>query len=175
MEANMDDYHLAVKDFDATEPNFSYPGMSRDGQCFLRIRIQKGKPVFLCVQLKDYTGTSITNAVEDILRCSIKMLVKKGIVVSKRKKSFRDFLSQEHFDMKKNEDLLRFFSAKSVWVEHYPPNTGLAPGGSYALVKFDRQLNPSWSYVRKETAVRASTLDTSFFDIPYESLHYERK
>ena len=137
----MDDYRLAVEDYETTEPHFSYPGVSRDGQCFLRIRIRQGTPIFLCVQLKDYTGTSITNAVEDILKCAIKMLVKKGVVASKRKKSFRDFLSQEHFDMKKNEDLLRFFSEKSVWIAHYPPNTGLAPGGSFALVKFDAQLN----------------------------------
>lgn len=174
MEKSFDDDYLSVKDFEATVERFTFPGVTRDGQCFLKVCIRQRTPVFLCVQLNDYTGTSITNAAESILQRAIEMLVEKGVVVSKRKMSFSEYLFSERFERKKQEDLIRFFSKKSVWIEHYPPNTGLAPGGSYAIVKFDSQLNPSWSYVRKETAIHASGLDPSFFDVPYENLRYEQ-
>jgi hypothetical protein len=170
MQKNLDDYHLIVKNFEITESRFTFYGQSRKGHCYLRISVKDGTPVFLCVQLKNYTGTSITNAAENIFLTSINMLVEKNIVTSNRKKSFKDFFSEDHFEAKKKEDRLRFFSEKSVWIEHYPPETGLAPGGSFALVKFDSSLHPSWSYVRKETAIRASALENSFFDIPYEKL-----
>lgn len=174
MENGFDDGYLLVKDFEDTFSRFRFPGFSSEGTCFLRVCVRQRTPVFLCVQLREYTGTSITNAAEAILQRAITMLVDKKVVVSKRKKSFRDYLSEEHFDKKKHNDLVRFFSERSVWIEHYPPDTGLSPGGSYAIVKFDLQLNPSWSYVRKETALRATGLQSSFFDVPDESLHYER-
>lgn len=174
IENDFDDYLLEVKEFDATIKRFSFPGVARDGMCFLRICIRKRTPVFLCTQLKDYTGTSITNAAEAILKCAINKLVNEGVVVSRRNKSLRDYFSEEHFNKKKYNDIVRFFSERTVWIEHYPPDAGIAPGGSYAIVKFDMQLNPSWSYVRKETAIRASGLEPSFLDVPYENLIYER-
>ena len=166
MTPSLNKYFLSVQDFEATYPDFAYQGFVKESRCFLRISIKNRVPVFFCAQLKNNPGTSITNAIERIFSRAISMLADKNIVQSTRRKSFSDFLYEDRFIEKKQNDLIKYFSENSVWIEHYPADLGLAPGGSYAMVKFDSNLSPTWSYVKKDTAIRATNRDGLFFNIP---------
>lgn len=175
MKTHIPEYFLILKDYEIIEPRFEFPGFSNTGFCFLKISIKQGCPVFFCIQLKGYSGTSITNAVEDIFKRAISRLVEKEITTSTRKKSLSDYFFKEKFEQKKHSDLVRFFSEKSLWIEHYPPEVGIITDGSFSIVKFDTHLHPSWSHVPKDKVVQISGLDKSFFNISDSNIHYDQQ
>lgn len=143
-------------------PRFKFQGFNSEGVCFLRawgIRRADGRLniTFLCAQLSNYHGTSITNAVESIFSKAVDQLREEGLLLVPR------------FSGKKHDDLVAV-AESSQWVEYYPPGVGLDPSGSYALVALDDQLHPSWNYVSKEDAAEECAIDTQFFDIPMDQL-----
>ncbi|MCK6407426.1 MAG: hypothetical protein L6Q60_15620 [Rhodocyclaceae bacterium] len=171
---NLEKYQISVNDYERTVPRFEFRGFTSPGYCFLKASVRAGTPVFLCAQLSNYHGTSVTNAVENILDAAIQMLLAAQAVTSLRKKSLWDLFSDRRFEQQKWSDLCHFFSAEAIWIEHYPPGTGLQPEGSFSIVKFDTALNPSWSYVRKEKILEHTGLDEQFFNVPYNELSYEQ-
>lgn len=125
--------------------NFKYGVMT--GKCYLRVKIAHGRPVFLCAQLKNYHGRSITNSVENIFEDVINMLTGWKVIIPTRRKKMLDFLLKKRFMERVENDISRFFTEQATWIEHYPRGAGIIEDGSYALVKFDRDFNPSWNYV----------------------------
>lgn len=151
---------------DKEYPCFKFPGFGSQGACFLRARVRPSGVVVLCSQLLKYYGTSVTNAAEQILVAAIERLQEDvgldHLVAAKPWWRFRadhdEFIGQ----------VLRHM----VWVEHYPPGTGLDPAGSLALVAFDSSLHPIWNYVSKKTAAAECGVEAAFFEVDTRLLEY---
>lgn len=142
---------------------FAYPGVSRRGQCYLKVRVnQEGRAVFLCAQLLNYTGTSVTNAVEDILVGVVGELANEGV--------FKNLSRRNWF--KKSPQLELEVARTCRWIEHYPPGAGLAPNGSYALVSFDSNLSPAWNYMDLARAATICEVDQKFLRVAPDELHH---
>ena len=85
-------------------PSFAFPGFSSEGRCYLRVLESNNKYVFVCAQLKNYYGTSITNAIEQIAKNAANKVLRPNI---------------------KEKELIKFIR-NAVWIEYYPPGTGLS-------------------------------------------------
>lgn len=142
---------------------FQFPGFGQVGTCFLRARVNPdGTAVFLCAQLKNYTGTSVTNAVEDIFVNAASTLEEAGVFKPKR----------AHWYSFRRELNIVEVAARSRWVEFYPKGTGISCEDSYALVSFDSDLRPVWNYVSLERAIKVCGVGPEFFCVPPEELQY---
>lgn len=142
---------------------FHFPGFGQIGTCFLRTRVNSdGTSIFLCAQLRNYTSTSVTNAVEDIFVKAANTLKKAGV--------FK--LQRAHWYSLKRELNFADIAARSRWVEHYPRGTGISSEDSYALVSFDSALRPVWNYVSLERAAHECGVEQAFFFISPEDLQY---
>lgn len=86
-----------------------------------------GTAIFLCSQLKNYTSTSITNAIEEIFVKAISELQKAGLFKLKR----------PHWYSLNHELRFSEIVACSFWVEHYPKGTSMSSEDTYPLVSFD--------------------------------------
>lgn len=156
------------KDFQQDFPNFSFQGFGSTGYCFLRIK-GVGRDnglysfVILCAQLKNYYGTSVTNAIEEIAQRVVDQLRQEGRVPKKR-----TFFSRKGASF--GEVIER-----SKWVEYYPPQTGIDPDGSYAVVTFDDEFHPSWNYVSRPSAAEICEVEESFFDISSDDLNHAKQ
>lgn len=142
---------------------FHFPGFGQVGTCFLRARVNRdGTSIFFCAQLRNYIGTSVTNAVEDIFVKAVRALYDEGVYKLHRKRwySLRRELNYEHI------------AAHSRWVEYYPKGTGISDKDSYALVSFDSELRPVWNYVSLERAARECGVTEDFFVISSEDIQY---
>lgn len=147
-------------------PRFKFPGFGSEGTCYLRVRVNQTGAVVLCCQLLNYNGTSITNAAEQIFKTFLKH-PPEGITLNQliEKKPWWKIWTS---DKEKLESIIQ----KTVWVEIYPPGTGLSPNGSIALVSFDNDLNPVWNYVSKKVAAEECGVEESFFNLNLECLNY---
>lgn len=147
------------EDFEKDYPKFKFPGFWGEGQCFLRVRGKQGRLVFLCVQLKSYSGTSVTNAVERIFSAAVKQLYEDRLIGQPKSKVTSADLTR----VAKNSD----------WIEHYPPGAhGRQDSGSYSLVSFDTNLNPVWNYMAPEEVITYCHLESRFLAIPPKFLKY---
>lgn len=143
---------------------FHFPGFGQIGTCFLRIRVNPdGTSIFLCAQLRNYTSTSVTNAVEEIFVKAARTLQEAGVYKPKR----------AHWYSLKRELNFADIAARSRWVEHYPRGTGISSEDSYALVGFDSELRPVWNYVSLERAAQECGVEQEFFFISPADLQYE--
>jgi hypothetical protein len=144
---------------------FQFPGFGQIGACFLRVQVNPdGTSIFLCSQLKNYTSTSITSAVEEIFVKAISELQKAGLFKLKR----------PHWYSLKRELSFSDIVARSLWVEHYPKGTGISNKDSYALVSFDRNLSPAWDFISLERAIKICGVEKEFFLVSPEDLEFER-
>ncbi|WP_439854770.1 hypothetical protein [Pseudomonas yamanorum] len=151
-----------MTDYQRDFKNFRFPGFGKEGSCFLRVRVKEGKSIFLCAQLRDYTGTSVTNAVEEIFVKIVGILNDEGIYKREKKHwySFRRFVSYESI------------ASQSRWIEYYPKGTGIFGDDSYAIVSFDSNLSPVWNYVSLERAAQECGVTPDFFTVSSEDLQY---
>lgn len=168
---------VQLKDFRQDYLPFEFQGFWNPGNCFLRILIKNQRIVILCTQLPNYTGTSITNAVESVIEHAARKLhgekdkVGQNIVTYKEKFSLiRSLLLGE----KKNNErliasLLEHLLSKSIWIEHYPPGEGLLHEGSYSRVSFTEAGEPIWNYLSPEKLSK-ELATPDLFDIDYEEL-----
>lgn len=144
-------------------PHFPFRGFNGVGECFLRIQVlDNARLVFLCVQRPNYYGTSVTNAVESIFDAAVRMLIQKGAVPP-------TLLRVPFFARNKEQRRLMNVVRNSRWVEHYPPEVGFVPGGSYALVSFDDDLHPVWDYMSRAAIARECGLSEDFFHVEFTS------
>lgn len=142
---------------------FSFPGFGQEGTCFLRARVnQDGTSVFLCAQLVNYQGTSVTNAVEDIFLKAVQMLYEARVYKIQRK----------HWYSLGGQFSYKHIVANSRWVEHYPKGTGISDRDSYALVSFDSRMRPIWNYVSLGRAAQECGVTEDFFAISPEDIKY---
>jgi len=151
---------------DKEYPRFKFPGFGSTGTCFLRVRIRPHGMVVLCSQLLDYHGTSITNAVEKIFVEAVAQLEEEvGLNILVEASPWWKF-------GKKRRDAFSQIVRKTVWIEHYPPDAGLDPKGSFALVAFDSALHPVWNYVSAAEASAEGGVEPEFLRISPDRLRY---
>lgn len=132
--------------------------------CFLRARVNPDETsIFVCSQLRNYTSTSVTNAVEEIFVKVVSELQKTGVFKLKR----------PHWYSLKGELNFAGIAARSRWVEYYPKGTGMSGEDSYALVSFDSEMCPVWNYVSLECAAKECGVEQVFFFIAPEDLEYQ--
>jgi len=152
---------------DREYPRFKFAGFGSQGTCFLRARVRSSGVVVLCSQLREYHGTSVTNAVEQILVAAIERLQEDvgldHLISAKPWWRFR--VDQSEFI----EQIVR----RTVWVEHYPPEAGVVPAGLFALVAFDGSLHPVWNYVSKGVAAAECGVEADFLEVDTGLLQYE--
>lgn len=143
---------------------FSFPGFGSEGKCYLKARISSEGIVIICSQLLNYNGTSVTNAVDQILLIAINRLQQEvGLNhLVDAKPWWRLFSDRGKFI----EQVVK----RTAWVEYYPPGTGLADNGSFALVAFDNNLNPIWNYVSEDVAAAQCGVPIEFLKIDPERL-----
>jgi hypothetical protein len=134
---------------------FRFRGFWSEGACFLRIRIKENKILFFCVQLPNYTGTSVTNAIENVFEAAVDYLLEKNIIIVNENLGFLDkiFTKKEKLEKKRYESAFNYILSNSILIEHYPPGTGLAEDGSFAKVNFGSSGEPAWNYTKKEKLV----------------------
>lgn len=144
-------------------PRLGFRGFNGLGHCFLRVKQLDGDNlVFLCVQLLNYRGTSVTNGIEAVLDAAVEKLDADGRLPD----SFRPPFYARHKERRLVTNVVRH----ARWVEHYPPGAGLAVDGSYALVSFDDDLSPVWNYMSRAAIARACEVAEDFFEVDYTSL-----
>lgn len=169
--------NIELQDFERSYLPFKFKGFWKDGYCFLKILIRDGKTIFLCCQLPDYTGTSVTNAVESIVvHAAMKLEEEKtesGFPVVNYNEKFpfiKSLILGEEKHKKDNlSKLINHLFRNSVWIEHYPPNVGLAENGSYAHVVFTDDGEPIWNYISVNSLVKEFGLP-EFFSVNYDEL-----
>lgn len=150
------------------ERRFKFRGFNGIGECYLRVKkVDNDGFVFLCTQLLNYQGTSVTNGVEEILYAAVKCLAERDELP----KSFRPPFYARH----KAGRLVMSVVRHARWVEHYPPGAGILPDGSYALVSFADDLSPVWNYMSRADAARFCEVEEEFFNVDPISLVYEKK
>jgi hypothetical protein len=144
--------------------SFAFPGFIKDGRCFLRVRVaENGSAVFLCAQLYNYHGTSVTNRVEVIYEKAIAELIHKNVWQK----------SEIPGNASSGRKLAIAMRQRMRWVEHYPPGTTYRAEGSYALVSFDDLLNPRWTYVSRERAAEICDVEEKFLKVASKDLRNE--
>jgi len=135
-------------------PRFSFPGLNSPGCCFLRTQVKNNRLVFLCVQLIGYHGTSVTNAVSNIFSAAVKQLRSEGAIPNDPKIGLNEV------------------ARRSVLIEHYPPELGDPPQGSYAMIGFDTYLSPIWGFVSRQQAAQHSGVSEDFLTVDSALLRY---
>jgi hypothetical protein len=154
-----------MKTFQKDFQRFNFPGLGQIGTCFLRARVNPdGTSIFLCSQLRNYTSTSVTNAVEEIFVKVVSELQKSGV--------FK--LQRPHWYSLKGQLNFADIAVRGRWVEYYPKGTGISGEDSYALVSFDSELRPVWNYVSLERAAKECGVEQDFFSISPEDLEYQQ-
>lgn len=133
---------MAIASFD-----FKFQGFVGQGNCYLTIDSgqKKSRPSVVCSQKRNYTGTSITNALEDIARKLYVEVAQDRIKTTGRGQ--RDVLDalRSFWSERKPTGLRTLYGTSGVrWIEHYPPGTGLALGDSFREVVFDAEDSPLW-------------------------------
>lgn len=131
------------------------------GLCSLTIgTVKHGDPnitgyVIICSQKRNYSGISITNALETIAAQLFNNIWKnelKMIAPSGNPKILHGLLGTWLKDLreKNSRNLGDIYQRKNaVWVEHYPAGTGIVPGDSFMEVRFDPEGFPTWLPARK--------------------------
>lgn len=148
---------------------FQFPGFWGAGVCRLKVFVKNERIVFLCSQLIDYHGTSITNAVEVIKEAAIEKLLQDGILTITIPLGFFEKLTKSKQEVLKEKRLaaVEYVNNNSLWIEHYPPSD-VATSESYSTVSFSDNGEPSWSYLSKEMiANQFGDIDLS---VPIEDL-----
>lgn len=168
---------IDLKDFKKDYLPFEFEGFWNIGYCFLRIFIKNQKVVILCTQLPNYTGTSITNAIESVLEHVARALHKEKNEKDQNIVTYNElfphirkiFLGTEKCNERLIRALIEHLINISIWIEHYPPGEGLFPEGSFSLVSFTEGREPIWNFLSVEKL--SKELNTpGLFDINYEEL-----
>ena len=151
---------------DKEYPRLRFPGLLSEGTCFVRARVRKDGVVILCAQLYSYTGTSVTQAIEEVLEAAIARL--------------HDDVGLQHFIPARKwwqrkatrEEMLAHAAARTIVVEHYPKGRGLAPAGSFAIVEFDDAGRPEWDYQSQATVARKCGVEDGFLTVDPQRLQF---
>lgn len=133
---------MAIASFD-----FSFPGFVAEGRCDLTIDTDAsgGRPSVVCSQKRNYSGTSITNALEDIAH-KLYVDVARGRLATQSPEQLKVVQGLRAFWKKcKPEGLRAIYGPRAVrWIEHYPAGTGLGSNDSFREVLFDGSDSPLW-------------------------------
>lgn len=138
-------------------PLFEFEGLGGNpGYCFLRVTVRPdNSAVFLCAQLVGYRGTSVANGIETIFQAAVKRMNDDGLFVGGQVMTPRRVLR------------------KSRWVELYPRGTDIVQEDSYALVAFDKFMDPVWNHVTLDRAASDCFVDRNFLIVDRERLEYK--
>lgn len=141
---------------------FAEPAHS--GQCHVKYHVDaSGKAIFLCSQLRGYTGTSVTDAALEIYMATVARLDERDV--------FHELKIKKRL-FKPAQNVFLCVARTCRWIEHYPAGTGRRAGDSYSLVRFDCQLGPIWTHIDLAAAIAASDPPASFFDLSHEDLTF---
>ena len=127
--------------------DFRFPGFVGEGRCDLTIDTgpPNGRPVVVCSQKRNYSGTSITNALEDIARKLYVDVAKGGIETGGANQSEVVQSLRAFWKNRRPLGLRTLYGRDAVrWVEHYPAGTGIGNGDSFREVLFDGEDSPLW-------------------------------
>lgn len=134
-----------------------YPGSPVEGACFVRALVREDDVIVLAAQLQNYRGPSVTNSWEVIAPRVINKL--------------REDVGLDH--LASTRPWWKFWDrsgatrseiyARTRWVEHYPPMTGLRLEGSISEVTLIPQI--SWRHTTKDDLARRFKVSQSFFDV----------
>jgi len=131
-----------------------FPGAMEPGTCHVKALVRNGGLVVLVTQLKNYTGTSVTNSWEDIAPIVIDRLRNdlslSFVVEPKPWWKFWDKSGPSRAEI----------MAKTRWIEYYPPMTGLHHDGSIAEVIPGPPM--VWLHSTKEILARDCRVPISF-------------
>ncbi|MBA8736073.1 hypothetical protein AAFM71_01910 [Chromobacterium violaceum] len=168
--------YYKINNFSFIESQFKFPGFWSEGKCYLKAASNNGNIFFLCIQLKNYSGTSITNGIESIFTNAADYLLAKNYIEFKTNRDWLlDLTSQsltfnKIYKKIKNELLTEAINKHSIWIEHYPPGVGLAEDGSFAYVRFDAKLNPDWTYLSQEAIYKKLGAPVNFLEFNEKDL-----
>lgn len=133
---------MAIASFD-----FRFPGFVGEGRCDLTIdtALLDGRPTVVCSQKRNYSGTSITNALEDIAKKLYVDVAKGGLDTDGAGQQEVVQSLRAFWKRRKPLGLRALYGREAVrWVEHYPAGTGLGSGDSFREVLFDGEDSPLW-------------------------------
>lgn len=127
--------------------DFEFPGYVATGRCDLTIDTdpQGGQPSVVCSQKRNYTGTSITNALEEIALKLYVDVAEKRLETPEPEQSKVVSELKKFWKKHKPNGLRDAYGSSAVrWIEHYPAGTGLVSGDTFREVVFDSEDSPLW-------------------------------
>jgi len=164
-------FKIKINDYEEDILPMRFEGFSSIGLCFLRIKVQNGQVALLCAQLPDYTGTSITNAIEKVVEAAVLHLVSEKMIEVRDELGFVEklFKKKSEINSKRIEAIFREFRSHLTLIEHYPEGVGINDNGSFARVSFSPSGEPIWNYISKEQ-LHSSLNTPEILEINYEEL-----
>lgn len=80
-------------------------------------------------------------------------------------------MSKKRKRIEKTKAEISYLWKNIIWIEHYPPNTGLFGEESFSIVNSEKGGNPSWRYISKETLLNDFfDINKKMFDVDYNAL-----
>ena len=155
---------------------FAYKGFYNKSYCAIKLKIEDNRLLVFCIQFPYATGTSVTNAFEEIYESLLEKIIEETLLIAKCKTSFSSFIkklfmSSKSYEYRKTISVKKSFNQSVLWIEHYPPNVGILENGTFSIVSFDSNgKNPSWSYYDKNILVNEYQIENNFLDIDYSYL-----
>ena len=174
----MNSSDVELKSFSREFLPLAFRGFVKTGYCFLRIVVENNKPLFFCCQLPNYTGISVTNAVEEIFSTAITLLLEAKNEKGEAVASYRIgpsifqkvFRSKAAINRAQRAHIADFIKARAIWIEHYPPGSGLAEQGSFARVVFTQSGEPVWHYAPQAILAAQLGIDERLISADYTAL-----
>ena len=171
---------IKLNDFSRDYLPFKFNGFWRDGACFLRIVVKNGKAIIFCSQLPNYTGTSVTNAIESVLEHAIVKLFEEKTKDDKKVVNFiedfsfiRDLILGKKNDERLLKELRKHILSESIWIEHYPPREGISNEGTFSIVNFTETGEPIWNYIDIKS-LEEELSEPNLFTLNYEELEQRK-
>lgn len=146
-------------------PRFAFSGFGSQGTCYVKVYIGPHSVTVLIAQLRNYTGTSITNAYEDIAP-----VVTARIAEELDVRHLRPSQPWWKFGAKKKVSPGEIM-AMTTWTEHYPAGTGLRPEGTFAIMELEPELK--WHFCTRQAAEKYCDVPPQFFHIHPAELDFK--
>ncbi|HTJ92203.1 MAG TPA: hypothetical protein VL424_03735 [Pararobbsia sp.] len=166
-------HHVAVANFSQTYPRFEFDGLRKPEYCHLKVDVREGVPVFLLSRLVNYAGRSIDEASTAIKRKIIATLYHEGVLVPSRRRTLLARCFPHSFDERQRRDIVQFIDQCTIWVGCCSGFLDEEGGPQrYEFIDFRRVSSTS---VTLEELVKATGLDSSFFDVPRVELLFSQE
>jgi hypothetical protein len=155
----------ADQPFTKIYPRFPFPGFGSQGTCYVKVHVGDRSVTVLITQLKNYYGTSVTNAYEDIAP-QVAAKIAEDLNIDHLRTPTPWWKLGAKKKVSPGEVM-----GMTKWLEHFPPGTGLRAEGTLAIMQLEPALN--WHFCTRQVAQHHCDVPSEFFDINPADLDFK--